>query len=91
MDKVDEDLEKWFRRSLKPLSMVAVTEHVLANEQQAQRAERLAEDYYPGKASLMPQVACAWCEFLPLCRAQVINGRPEPFVPMDYGLRQKQV
>lgn len=83
--KCDADDKAWFRRSMKPLSMKAITAHVKAAQVAAKRAEALD----PNTATLVPSKACGWCEFLNLCRAEIIGGRPDHFVPQDYSLRRK--
>lgn len=83
--KCDADDKAWFRRSMKPLSMKAITAHVKSAQVQARRAEALD----PDTATLVPSKACGWCEFLSLCRAEIIGGRPEEFIPQDYNLRRK--
>lgn len=81
--KADADPDSWFRRSLKPLSMNAVTAHVLASQRQAERANALTiED-----AGLSPSKACGWCDFSKLCRAEIVGGRDDDFVPADFDLR----
>lgn len=85
-DKVDADPEAWFRRSMKPLSMKAVEAHVKAAQAQALRAENVVSS----EAGIVPSSDCAWCDFLPLCRAEIIGGRPDTFIPADFGLRKRK-
>jgi hypothetical protein len=85
-DKAEENRDAWFRRSMKPLSMRAVEAHVKS----AQAAVVRAKSLDPATATLVPSKACGWCEFLSLCRAEIIGGRPEHFVPADYNLRYQK-
>lgn len=83
--KAEENGEAWFRRSLKPLSMNAVTAHVMAAQKQATRANALTiED-----AGLSPSKACSWCDYAKICRAEIIGGKIEDLVPQDYDLRAR--
>lgn len=82
--KCDAKTDAWFRRSQKPLSMRAVEAHVKAAQQQVVRSEGLDA----ATAMLVPSKSCSYCEFLSLCRAEIIGGRPTDFVPQDYGLRK---
>jgi hypothetical protein len=82
-EKAAADPNAWFRRSLKPLSMQAVTAHVKAAQAQAVRAENLVAS----EAGIVPSKECAWCPYLSLCRAEIIGGRPEKLIPQDYNLR----
>lgn len=84
IDKCDAKTDAWFRRSQKPLSMRAVEAHVKSAQKQVIRAEGLD----PDTATLVPSKDCSWCDFLSLCRAEIIGGRPQNFVPQDYGLRK---
>lgn len=82
--KCDAKTDAWFRRSGKPLSMRSVEAHVKSLQVQAVRADALD----PDTAILVPSKDCSWCDFLSLCRAEIIGGRPTPFVPQDYSLRK---
>lgn len=85
-DKAEANPDAWFQRSMKPLSMRAVEAHVKAAQAQALRAEKVVSS----EAGIVPSSDCAWCEFLPLCRAEIIGGRPDTFIPADFGLRKKK-
>lgn len=82
----DAKTDAWFRRSSKPLSMRSVEAHVRSAQAQVVRAEALDAT----TATLVTSKSCGWCDFLSLCRAEIIGGRPENFVPQDYGLRRKK-
>lgn len=84
-DKAEENREAWFRRSLKPLSMNAVTAHVMAAQAQAARAEVLTT----ADSGLAPSKNCGWCDYSQLCRAEIIGGKIENLVPQDWNLRRK--
>lgn len=86
VETCDAKTEAWFRRSTKPLSMRSVEAHVKSAQRQAKRAETLD----PETATLVPSKACGWCDFVSLCRAEIIGGRPQDFVPQDYGLRKQK-
>lgn len=84
IEKCDLKTDAWFRRSQKPLSMRAVTAHVKALRKQIQRSEGLDM----ATAMPVPSKSCAFCEFLSLCRADLIGGRAEEFHPSEFGLRK---
>lgn len=85
-DKAEENRDAWFRRSMKPLSMRAVEAHVRAAEAQIIRSESLDTK----TSALVPSKACGWCDFLSLCRAEIIGGRPEHIVLSEFGLRKQR-
>ncbi len=83
---LEADRDKFFRRSMKPLSMRAVTHHVTAAMTQADRAEKVDSK----TAGISPGKHCGWCPFLNLCRATIIGGTPEPLVLADWGLKRRE-
>lgn len=90
LDRVEQaDREgAWFRRSLKPLSMHAVTAHVTSLQAAAERAETLTYE----SAVLSPSPDCQFCEFSQLCRAEIVGGKIpyEDIELSDYGLYRKE-
>ncbi len=86
VETCDAKADAWFRRSTKPLSMRSIEAHVKAAQAAALRADALD----PATATLVPSKNCGWCDFVSLCRAEIIGGRPEGFIPQDYGLRKQK-
>lgn len=84
VETCDAKTEAWFRRSTKPLSMRSIEAHVKAAQAAAIRADALDA----ATATLVPSKNCGWCDYLSLCRAEIIGGRPVQFIPQDYNLRK---
>lgn len=81
-----ENLDAWFRRSLKPLNMHAVKAHVTSLMHVASRASNITVE----NAVLSPSKACQWCPYAQICKAELTGGRipAEETVWADFGLRQ---
>lgn len=83
---------KWFQRTLTPININLVRTHLRAAIQTAKdaaltvkRAEANGEA--PRNITAM---GCKFCEYLDLCRAQMIGGPDGQYDPADYGLQPRK-
>lgn len=78
-----EAAETWFSRSLAPLNLNIVRTHLGAAVDTVEDMDRTLTREEPARNFT---AACQWCEYLSICRAQVVGGRGGEYVPEDYGL-----
>lgn len=78
-----EARQTWFDRTLAPLNTNVVRAHLEAARDTVDDTMRTRERTHPARNFT---AACQWCDFLSICRAQVIGGRDVDFKPEDHGL-----
>lgn len=81
---------RWNRRHLTALSLPLVTSHLRAASRSATfMADTAAEVEAVSEAPRNLGRGCKWCDYAPLCRAQLIGGPDGEYDPADYGLAPK--
>lgn len=80
------DKDRFFRRRLTPINRNAIREHLRAAVADAVEAEKI---YDSTSAPRSPSNRCAWCDFLQLCRAQLVGSVEEEYDPQAFGLRRR--
>ena len=81
----------WFQRTLTPLNMNLVRTHLRSavdTSLDTQRTFERAE--ITGHAPRNLTNACRWCEFVTLCRSEMVGGEIVDLDPADYGLQRRR-
>lgn len=86
--------DAWNRRTLTPVNVNVVKAHLLAARDTAQDQDR-TKARYTGAGTAprnLDRRGCSWCDFLGLCRAQMLGGTgPDTAYDLDeFGLRQRR-
>lgn len=85
----------FFRRTLVPINVNVIREHLRAAVFEVQQMTATADAMQrTGEAARSPSRACNWCDFLLLCRAELVGGPLSANGDVaeqlrDYGLRQR--
>lgn len=83
---LEADVDRFFRRRLTPVNITIVREHLKAAVAGATEAETItASDSAPRS----PSNKCAWCDYLQLCRAQLVGSVSEDYDPAAFGLKRR--
>jgi len=80
------DRDRFFRRRLTPVNRNIVREHLRAAVSDATEAEKITDS---DSAPRTPTKGCAWCDYLQLCRAQLVGSVQDDYDPAAFGLRRK--
>lgn len=95
-DKVVEKLktqgerERWFQRTLRPLNRNLIQTHLRAavdSSTDAYRTQHRAMETREAQRNLSKM--CSWCDYVNLCRAQMVGGAKGSYNLDEYGLTSK--
>lgn len=78
----------WFQRTLTPLNRNIIETHVragLRTIEDTTRTTKAVEEEGQAGRNLGPN--CKWCDFAPLCRAEMVGGVDGEYLLSDYNLR----
>jgi hypothetical protein len=74
--------DKFFRRHLVPVNVSVIKAHLRAAVSGYEQGNRVRADVKAGKdIARSPGKACAWCEYLPVCKAEMfgdVSGSADP-------------